>query len=95
MKIIATIYSLGVGVVALWAWGAYFLYEGSTKEQLLPGIAFNVLALPSSILIERMAEQVPWLLSSPIAMLSIVTGFGGMQVLLVWLIAVRFKFPAA
>lgn len=95
MKIIATIYSLGLGGVALWAWGAYIFYEGSTREHLLPGIALNVLALPSSLLIERMAEQVPWLLSSPIAMLSIVTGLGGIQAVLVWLIAVRFKFPAA
>jgi hypothetical protein len=95
MKIVAAIYSLALGGVALWAWGSYFLYEGSTREHLLPGIALNVATLPSSLLVEMMVGRVPWILSSPIAMLSIVTGLGGIQVVLVWLIAVRFKFPSA
>jgi hypothetical protein len=46
------------------------------------------------MLVEMMADQVPWLLNSPIAMLSLVTGLGGIQSVSVWLIAVRFKFPA-
>jgi hypothetical protein len=95
MKIVAAIYSLILGGVALWAWGTYFLYEGSTREHLLPAIALNVVTLPSSLLVERIVGQVPWILSSPVALLSIVTGFGGIQVVLVWLIAVRFKFPGA
>lgn len=95
MKVIAAIYSLVLGGVALWAWGAYFLYEGSTREHLLPGIALNVVTLPSSLLIERMVGQVPWILSSPVAMLLITTGLGGIQVVVVWLIAMRFKFPGA
>lgn len=95
MKIVAAIYSLLLGGVALWAWVSYFLYEGSAREHLLPGIALNVVTLPSSLLVERMVGQLPWILSSPIAMLSIVTGLGGVQVVLVWLIAVRCKFPGA
>lgn len=95
MKIVAAIYSLALGGVALWAWGTYFLYENSTREHLLPAIALEVVTLPSSLLVERIVEWVPWILSSPIAMLSITTGLGGIQAVLVWLIAVRFKFPRA
>ena len=93
MKIVATIYSLLLGGVALWAWVANLLYEGSTREHLLPGIALNIVTLPSSLLAEKIAEQVPLILSSPIIMLSIVTGLGGIQVVLVWLITARCKFP--
>lgn len=93
MKIVAVIYSLVFGGAALWAWGSYFIYEGSTREHLLPGIALNVVTLPSSLLMERMVGLMPWILSSPIAMLSIVTGLGVVQVMLVWLIAaMRGKF---
>ena len=95
MKIVAATYSLSFGGVSLWAWVSYFLYEGSTMEHLLPVIALNIVTLPSSLLVDRMVEQIPWILSSPITMLSIVTGFGGIQVVLVWLIAVRCKFPDA
>jgi hypothetical protein len=93
MKIAATIYSLLFSGTALWAWASYFLYQGSTGEHLLPAIALNVLTLPSSLLLERVVVQVPWILNSPVAMLSIVTGLGTIQALLVWLMAVRFKFP--
>lgn len=93
MKIIAALYSLVLGLVALWAWGSYFIYEGSTREHLLPGIALNVVTMPSSLLIEKIAGQVPWILSSPVTMLSIVTVLGGIQVIVVWFVAMRFKFP--
>jgi hypothetical protein len=93
MKIIAAIYSLVLCGTALWAWAAHFVYEGSTREHLLPGIALNVATLPSSLLIERMVAYLPWILSSPITMLTIVTVLGGIQVIVVWLIALRFKFP--
>lgn len=87
MKMIAAIYSLVFGGVVLWAWGSYFLYEGSTREHLLPAIALNAVTMPSSLLIERVVEQVPWILSSPATMLSIATGLGGIQVLVVWFVA--------
>lgn len=95
MKIVASIYSLLLGGVALWAWVSYFLYEGSAREHLLPGITLGVVTLPSSLLLEKIVGQIPWILSSPIAILSIMTGLGGIQVVLVWLIAVRCKFPGA
>ena len=95
MKIVAAIYSLALGGFALWAWVSYFLYEGSTREHLLPGIALNVVTLPSSLLVERMVGLMPWILSSPIVMLSIMTGFGGVQVMLVWSIALHSKFQGA
>jgi len=95
MKVIATIYSLVFVGVALWAWYTYFPYKDLTREQLLPGIALNIVSLPSSLLMERIVGLVPWILDSLIAMLSITTGLGAIQVLVVWLIAIRFKFPGA
>lgn len=89
MKIVAAIYAFLLGGVALWAWVSYFLYEGSTREHLLPGIALNIVTLPSSLLMEKVIEQIPWILNSPITMLAIVTGLGAIQVVLVWLIAAR------
>jgi hypothetical protein len=95
VKIVAAIYSLVLGAVALWAWSSYFVYEDSPMEHLLPAIAFNIVTLPSSLLVEGIVGQVPWMLNSPVAMLSVVTGFGGIQAALVWLIAVRSKFQGA
>lgn len=89
MKIAAAIYSLLLGGFALWAWVTYFLYEGSTKEHLLPGIILALVTVPSSLLIEGIIGLIPWILNSPIAMLSMLTGLGGVQVALVWLIAMR------
>lgn len=95
MKIIAAIYSLVLGGVALWAWSSCIIYEGSIREYLLPGVALNVVTLPSSLLVEMMVGQVPWILSSPVVMLSIVTVLGAIQVGVVWLVAMCFKFPGA
>jgi len=91
MKVIATIYSLAVAGAALWTWYTYFPGKDLTREQLLPGIALNIVSLPSSLLMERIIVLVPSILDSPVAMLSIATGFGAIQVLVVWLIAIRFK----
>jgi len=44
---------------------------------------------------EYIAELTPWVLSHPVAMLSLMTGLGGLQATLVWLVAIRFKFPGA
>ena len=95
MKTLAKVYSLALGVVSMWAWISYFLYEKSTREHLLPGIALNALSLPSSLVIEKIAEQSPWLLNTPIAMLAFVTMLGGIQAVLLWLLASRFKLSTA
>lgn len=94
MRVVAAIYSFLLGGVALCTWITHFLYEGSTREHLLPGIALYFVTLPSSLLMERVVGEVPWILSSPITILSIMTGLGGIQVGLVWLLAARCKFPS-
>ncbi len=93
MKVIAAIYSLVVGGVALWTWGVYLYYEGTVGEHLLPGIVLQFVTLPSSLLTEWIVELVPWVLSSPVAILSIMTGLGIIQAAGVWLVAMGFKFP--
>jgi len=94
MKLIAAIYSLLVGGVALWTWVVYFQYEGTVREHLLPGVVLQVVTLPSSLLAQWIIIKVmPWIVSSPVAILSIMTGFGGIQAILVWFFAMRFKFP--
>ena len=95
MKVIAAIYSLVLGGVALWTWGVYLYYKGSVGEHLLPGIVLQVITMPSSLLTEWIVELVPWVLNSPIAILSLMTGLGGLQAVVVWLVAMRFKFPGA
>lgn len=95
MKVIAAIYSMVLGGVALWTWVVYFHYKGTVGEHLLPGIVLQLVTLPSSFLMEWIAELMPWILSSPVAILSIMTGLGGIQMVAVWLVAMRFKFPGA
>lgn len=90
MKILATLYSLVLSGVSLWAWGTYFVFKGSTEEHLLPAIALYVVSLPSSFLMERLIGQVPWILNSVVTMLSIVTGLGAIQAIVMWLVATRF-----
>lgn len=89
MRIFATLYSLIFGGVALWAWASYIFYENSAKEHLLPVIVLHIVALPSSLLVEKLAGQVSWILNSPITMLLLVTGLGFLQVALLWLLAGR------
>jgi len=93
MKVIAAIYSLVLGGVALWAWVVYFHYEGTVGEHLLPGVVLQFITMPSSLLTEWIVELVPWVLSSPLGILSLMTGLGGLQAVAVWLVAMRFKFP--
>lgn len=95
MKLIATIYTLALGGIALWALGVQLYYEGTAREHLLPGVVLQFATLPSSLLMEYIAELTPWVLSHPVAMLSLMTGLGGLQATLVWLVAIRFKFPGA
>ena len=73
----------------------YLYYKGSVGEHLLPGIVLQVITMPSSLLTEWIVELVPWVLNSPIAILSLMTGLGGLQAVVVWLVAMRFKFPGA
>jgi hypothetical protein len=95
MKLIAKIYSLLVGGVALWAWVVHFYYEGTTREHLLPAIVLQVVTLPSSLLIEWIVELLPWILSSPVAIILIMTGLGAIQAIAVWFAAIYFKFSRA
>lgn len=93
MKPIAALYSFALGVVALWAWGAHLIFGGSASEHLLPAILLNVLTLPSSLLIEKIAEQATWILNSPTALLSMATGLGLLQAIAIWLFAMRSTAP--
>ena len=87
MRYVATLYSIVFGSAALWAWITYFAYSNSPEEHLLPGIALNIGALPSSLLMEKLVVRYPWLMNSSISLLSLVTALGFFQVLLVWLLA--------
>lgn len=95
MKLIAAIYSLVLGGVALWTWVVHFHYEGTVGEHLLPGILLQVVTLPSSLMMEWIIDLMPWILGSPVAILSVATGLGGIQAMLLWLIAVRYKLSRA
>ena len=75
------------GSAVLWAWVSYFAYSNATEEHLLPGFVLNILALPSSLLIEKIVVRNMWLSNCPISLLSLVTVLGSFQVLLVWLLA--------
>jgi hypothetical protein len=81
-----------MGGVALWTWVVYFYYKGTVGKHLLPGFVFQFVTLPSSLLMEWIAELMPWILSSPIIIMSIMTGLGAIQVVAVWLVAMRLKF---
>lgn len=89
MKTFATLYSLVLACVSSWAWITHFLYRGSTEEHLLPAIALNVVTLPSSMLMDTLVVKVPWILSSPITMLSSVTILGLVQTGALWLLVRR------
>ncbi|WP_155950969.1 hypothetical protein [Rhodanobacter sp. OR87] len=89
MKYFAALYSIAFGGAASWAWICYFLYKSSAEEHLLPGIVLNIVALPSSLLMEKIIESTPWLLNSAITMLALVTALGFLQVILVWLFVYR------
>jgi len=95
MRIFATLYSLTFCGVALWAWAAHVFYGGTAREHLLPGVILHIVALPSSLLIEKLAEHVSWVLNSPITMLSLVTGLGFFQVAVMWLLAGRCSFSGS
>ncbi len=89
MQFFAALYSIVFSGAALWAWVEYFVYSDTAQERLLPGIALNVVTLPSSLLMEKIVVLNPWLLHSSASMLSIVTALGVFQVLLVWLLAAQ------
>jgi hypothetical protein len=89
MKIFAVIYSGLLIGVNLWVWITDFLFHGSTEEHLLPGIILYILTAPSSLLMEGIVGLAPWMLDSPIVILALLTGFGGVQAILVWLIALK------
>lgn len=92
MKAIAILYSTVLGGVALWTWIVYFQYDGTIGEHLLPGVVLQLVTLPSSLLMERIVDLVPWVFNKPVVILSLTTGLGGLQAAVVWLIAMRFKF---
>lgn len=89
MKYIAWLYSILFGCAALWAWATYLLYANSTKEHLLPGILLNIMTMPSSILIERLGLLFPSLVDGEIFFLSMMTGVGIFQILLLWQLVTR------
>jgi hypothetical protein len=94
MRVLASLYSFLFGSSALWRWVSYFFYKNSEKEHLFPSIILNILTLPSSLLIDKLAEQVSWVLNNPIIMLILVTGLGVFQVVLVWLFAAWYDSPS-
>ena len=89
MKYIAWLYSILFGCAALWSWASYFLYANSTKEHLLPGFILNIVTLPLSLIMEKLVYLFPSLMDSAIFQLSLVTGFGILQVLLLWQLVTR------
>lgn len=95
MKLIAALYSLLFAGVALWTWATYFSYENSMREHLLPAIALNIVSLPSSLIVEKLAAMFPWILNSPIMLLSIVTGLGALQAIFLWVFAAWRNSPNA
>lgn len=91
MRYIAVLYSVVFGCVAVWEWISCFSFGHAMEEHLLPGIILNIVTLPSSLLMDKILLLSPEVLNSKIAVLSIVTGFGFLQMALLWTLALRIS----
>lgn len=91
MRYFATLYSIVFGVSASWAWITVLIYHGSTQEHLLPSVLLGIATLPSSLLMDSIVSMHPSLLDRTIAMLSMLTAFGLIQVALVWSLGILIR----
>lgn len=85
MRFFATLYSIVFASAALWAWITYFEYRHLNVDHSLPGFVLFFITLPSSQLLDIFTPWNSRLMNNEIAMLSLVTAIGFVQVLLVWL----------
>jgi hypothetical protein len=87
VKLLPALYAIAFVGSALWAWGTYFDTKDAEREQLLPGFIFNMVCLPSSLLMDRFIDWYPNLLDSPWLLYSLLTLLGLLQVACLVLIA--------
>lgn len=91
MKLLAVLYSVVIACTASWAWIDHLAFNGSSREHLLPAVALNFVALPSSLVMESLVGANPWLMDRPAAILVVLTGIGFLQAACVWLLAAKRK----
>jgi hypothetical protein len=90
MKLFAWIYSLAVCGSLLWSAVGHIISTQTGREQLLPQFLFYFLSLPSSLLIDYINDTIPWILDIPYATPVVMICIAGIQIAVVWLIAIRF-----
>jgi hypothetical protein len=91
MKLLATLYAVAFAGSALWSWGTYFATQHTEREHLLPGIIFNIVCLPFSLLMEPFIDLYPPLLDSAVLQQSLLTSLGLLQLACLVLMAVKFN----
>lgn len=87
VKSLAVVYALAFVGSAFWAWVTYLGTKDAETEHLLPSFIFNIVCLPSSLLMERFIDWYPDLLDSPLLQYSLVTLLGLLQFACLVLIA--------
>lgn len=87
IKLLPALYAIVFAGAAFWAWGNYFATQDAGRERLLPSFIFNMVCLPSSLLMDRFIDWYPHLLGSPLLQYSLLTFLGLLQVACLVLIA--------
>jgi hypothetical protein len=80
VRLLPALYAIAFAGSALWAWATYFGTQDAERERLLPGFIFNLVCLPSSLLIDRFINWYPPLLNRPLLLYSLLTLLGLLQV---------------
>jgi len=91
IKLLAALYAIAFTGSAFWAWGNYLVNQDAARERLLPSIMFNVVCLPSSLLMAPFTDWSPRLLESVILQYSLLTLLGLLQIACLALIAARLN----
>jgi hypothetical protein len=80
------LYAIAFVGSAIWACSTYFGPANTEREQLLPGFVFNIVCLPSSLLMDRFIDWYPQLQEMPALLYLLLVLMGLLQfVFLVWL----------
>jgi hypothetical protein len=87
-KLLPALYAIAFVGSAFWAWGTYLGAKDVEREHLLPDFIFNMVCLPSSLLMERFIDWYPHLQDSPLLLYSLLTLLGLLQVVCLVLISV-------
>jgi hypothetical protein len=91
LRLVAFLYSFVFGGVTLWAWASYLANLNSPREHLLPSVALDLIGMPSSLILERLATWFPTFLSGSLLVMSVMSFCALLQVVMVWCVYYVFS----